>query len=161
VDPITLRPIGTIFTPFLEPQGTPIQTGAAQGVAGRVQVFPEFADGLKDLEGFSHLLLLYYFHLSRNFALRVKPFLNNEEHGLFATRAPARPNPLGLSLVRLEKLDGATLHVLDVDMVNGTPLLDIKPFVPEFDSRPEARIGWLAGNVHRMAQITDDGRFRR
>lgn len=161
MNPITFRPIGVIFTPFPEPRGTPIQPGAAQGVAGRVQVFPEFADGLKDLEGFSHLLLLYYFHLSRDFALRVKPFLDDEERGVFATRAPARPNPLGLSLVRLERLEGTTLHILDVDMVNGTPLLDIKPFVPEFDCRPEARIGWLAGNVHRMAQIKDDGRFRR
>jgi tRNA-Thr(GGU) m(6)t(6)A37 methyltransferase TsaA len=161
MDRITFQPIGTIFTPFPEPEGTPIQPGAAQGVAGRVQVFPEFAGGLKDLEGFSHLLLFYYFHLSRDFALKVKPFLDDAERGVFATRAPARPNPLGLSLVRLTKLEGAMLHVLDVDMVNGTPLLDIKPFVPEFDCRAEARIGWLAGKLNRLAGARDDGRFRR
>lgn len=161
MDSFTIRPIGTIFTPFKDSQGTPIQAGAAQGVAGRVEVFPEFADGLKDLEGFSHLLLLYYFHLSRNFSLTVKPFLDNEERGVFATRAPARPNPLGLSLVRLKLREGTTLHVLDVDMINATPLLDIKPFVPEFDCRPEARIGWMTGKVQRMGEVKDDGRFRR
>jgi tRNA-Thr(GGU) m(6)t(6)A37 methyltransferase TsaA len=159
MDPITFRPIGLISTPFTTPEGTPIQPKAAEGVAGSIKIFPEFCQGLQDLEGFSHIFLLYHFHLVQGFSLLVKPFLDDKERGLFATRAPARPNPIGLSLVRLEEIEGDTLHVLDVDMLDGTPVLDIKPFVPEFDARDQARIGWLASNLEKLKMARDDGRF--
>jgi tRNA-Thr(GGU) m(6)t(6)A37 methyltransferase TsaA len=159
MDFITFRPIGLISTPFTEPEGTPIQPKAAEGVAGSIKIFPEFCQGLQDLEGFSHIFLLYHFHLVRGFSLLIKPFLDDEPRGLFATRAPARPNPIGLSLVRLMAIEADTLHVLDVDMLDGTPLLDIKPFVPEFDARDRARIGWLASNLNKLKTAKDDGRF--
>jgi tRNA-Thr(GGU) m(6)t(6)A37 methyltransferase TsaA len=159
MDLITFRPIGLISTPFTAPKGTPIQPRAAEGMAGSIKIFPEFCQGLQDLEGFSHIFLLYHFHLVQGFSLLVKPFLDDEQRGLFATRAPARPNPIGLSLVRLTGLEADTLHVLDVDMLDGTPLLDIKPFVPEFDARDQARIGWLASNLNKLKVARDDGRF--
>jgi tRNA-Thr(GGU) m(6)t(6)A37 methyltransferase TsaA len=159
MDLITFRPIGRISTPFTTPAGTPIQPKAAEGVAGSIKIFAEFCQGLQDLEGFSHMFLLYHFHLVQNFSLLVKPFLDDGERGLFATRAPARPNPIGLSIVRLESIEGDTLHVLDVDMLDGTPLLDIKPFVPEFDARDQTRIGWLASNLNKLKAARDDGRF--
>ena len=156
---IIFQPIGTISTPFKEPRGTPIQPRAARGAPGTVQVFPEYLEGLQDLEGFSHIFLIYHFHLSRDFTLKVKPFLDDEMRGVFATRAPARPNPIGVSLVRLERVQGDRLEVLDVDMVDGTPLLDIKPYVPQFDYGPEARIGWLEKNLEKLQSARDDGRF--
>ncbi len=156
---ITYRPIGIIATPFKEPKGTPIQPQAARNVAGTVALLPEYVEGLQDLEGFSHILLIYHFHLSKSFSLKVKPFLDNQRRGVFATRASARPNPIGISLVRLESVLGDTLHVRDVDVVDGTPLLDIKPFVPEFDYCPEARIGWLAQLLEKLRATRDDGRF--
>jgi tRNA (adenine37-N6)-methyltransferase len=156
---ITFRPIGLISTPFTTPAGTPIQPKAAEGVAGSIKIFPQFCQGLQDLEGFSHIFLLYHFHLIQGFSLLVKPYLDEEKRGVFATRAPARPNPIGISLVRLEGVEADTLHVLDVDMLDGTPLLDIKPFVPEFDARDQARIGWLASNLNKLKVARDDGRF--
>ncbi|MFW6113005.1 MAG: tRNA (N6-threonylcarbamoyladenosine(37)-N6)-methyltransferase TrmO [Thermodesulfobacteriota bacterium] len=156
---IIFRPIGTISTPFKEPRGTPIQPRAARGAPGTVQVFPEYREGLQDLEGFSHIFLIYHFHLSRDFTLKVKPFLDDEMRGVFATRAPSRPNPIGVSLVRLEGVQGDRLEVLDVDMVDGTPLLDIKPYVPQFDYGPEARIGWIEKNLEKLRSARDDGRF--
>jgi len=130
---VEFRPIGVIHTPFKEPQGTPIQPTAAEGVEGRVEVFSEFADGLKDIEGFSHIILLYHFHLCREVKLRVKPFLDDEFRGVFATRAPCRPNPIGFSVVRLLEVRKNILRVCDVDIIDGTPLLDIKPYVHELD----------------------------
>jgi tRNA-Thr(GGU) m(6)t(6)A37 methyltransferase TsaA len=156
---IIFRPIGVIATPFAEPQGTPIQPGAARHKAGTVRVFPEYVEGLQDLEGFSHIFLIYFFHLSKDFSLKVKPFLDDQMRGVFATRAPSRPNPIGISLVRLESVQGDRLEVLDVDMVNGTPLLDIKPYVPEFDFGSDAKIGWLAKNLEKLRSARDDGRF--
>ncbi len=156
---IVFKPIGTVHSPFKEPPGTPIQPGAAAGVQGWVEVFPEYREGLADLEGFSHLILLYYFHLAQGFALRVKPFLDEQQRGLFATRAPARPNPIGISTVRLERVDGTRLYIREVDIVDGTPLLDIKPYVPRFDRRDGATSGWLAENLDRLESARDDGRF--
>ena len=131
---IRYKPIGIIHSPFKEPKGTPIQPSAAKGAEGTVEVFPEYAEGLKDVAGFSHIILVYHFHLSGRASLRVKPFMDDVERGLFAVRAPSRPNPIGLSVVRLVRVDENLIHVLDVDMVEGTPLLDIKPYVPEFDA---------------------------
>jgi tRNA (adenine37-N6)-methyltransferase len=159
MDIITFRPIGIIATPFEEPQGTPIQSLAARGEAGTVTLFPEYAEGLQDLDGFSHILLIYHFHLSKSFSLKVTPFLDEQQRGVFATRAPARPNPIGISLVRLESVQGNRLQVLDVDMLDHSPLLDIKPYVPQFDSVPDARIGWLENNLDKLAQAKADGRF--
>ncbi len=156
---IRYKPIGIIHSPFEEPKGTPIQPTAAKGVEGTVEVFPEYADGLKDLEGFSHIILIYHFHLSRRSSLKVKPYMDDQIRGVFSTRAPSRPNPIGISAVRLVKVEGNILRVQDIDIVDGTPLLDIKPYVPEFDVRDAEKIGWLEKNVHKLSASRDDGRF--
>ncbi len=159
MDLFTFRPIGIISTPFTESKGTPIQPKAAEGIAGTVKVFPEFSEGLQDLSGFSHIFLLYRFHRVQGFSLLVTPFMDDVKRGVFATRAPARPNPIGLSLVFLEKIEGDTLYVRDVDMLDGTPILDIKPFVPQFDSRDQVRVGWMTENLQKLKTMKDDGRF--
>lgn len=154
------RPIGRIRTPFSGVEGTPIQPAGARGVEGTVEVFDEFAAGLKDLAGFSHVLLFYWFHRSGDWSPEVTPFLDDEPRGVFATRAPARPNPIGLSLVRLRRVEGAVLQVEDVDMLDGSPLLDIKPYLPEFDSREVSGRGWLEGNAKKARKMRADNRFR-
>jgi len=136
-----MHPIGVIHTPFTEKQETPIQASRSHAV-GMVDVFPEFAAGLKDIEGFSHIILLYAFHDSSGYSLVVRPFLDDQEHGLFATRYPYRPNPIGISVVRLLLHQERTLTIEGVDVLNGTPLLDIKPYLPEFDLRTDSRTGW-------------------
>jgi tRNA (adenine37-N6)-methyltransferase len=139
----TMKPIGVLHTPFSDKKQTPIQPTRSQA-SGRVEVFPEFAEGMQDLEGFSHIILLYAFHQSDSYNLKVKPFLDDQEHGLFATRHPCRPNPIGLSIVRLVGRRENILEVEGVDMLDGTPLLDIKPYVPDFDVRTEVKTGWYA-----------------
>ena len=143
-----MRRIGVIHTPFTDKAQTPIQPTRSQAT-GRVEVDLEFAEGLQDLEGFSHLILLYVFHLSAGYALHVKPFLDDQSRGLFATRYPARPNPIGLSVVHLLARRGNQLDIEGVDMLDGTPLLDIKPYVPEFDVRTETRTGWYENRSAR------------
>jgi tRNA-Thr(GGU) m(6)t(6)A37 methyltransferase TsaA len=156
---IKYTPIGVIHSPFKEPEGAPIQPAGAKGIDGTVEVFPEYAEGLKDVEDFSHLILIYHFHLSKGAPLKVKPYMDNEAHGVFAMRGPSRPNPIGISIVRLLRVEGNILHIQDVDIVDGTPLLDIKPYVPEFDIRAVEKAGWLEGNVHKLPASKDDGRF--
>jgi tRNA-Thr(GGU) m(6)t(6)A37 methyltransferase TsaA len=156
---IKYKPIGVTHSPFKEPKGTPIQPAAAKGINGIVEIFPEYAEGLKDIEGFSHIILLYHFHLSKGSALIAKPYMDNETHGVFAMRGPSRPNPIGISVVRLVRVEGNMLHIRDVDIVDGTPLLDIKPYIPEFDIREVERIGWLEKNVHKLSTSKDNGRF--
>ncbi|MFN2364291.1 MAG: tRNA (N6-threonylcarbamoyladenosine(37)-N6)-methyltransferase TrmO [Halarsenatibacteraceae bacterium] len=156
---ITFKPIGRIRSQFKKPEGTPIQPPGAEGIEGKIELLPEFEEGLKDLERFSHLILLYHCHLAGACSLRNKPFMEDKEHGVFAIRAPSRPNSIGLSVVRLDKIAGNILYIKDVDIVDGTPLLDIKPYVPEFDSRENVRIGWLEENVGKMHDKKDDGRF--
>jgi tRNA-Thr(GGU) m(6)t(6)A37 methyltransferase TsaA len=141
---IRYKPIGIIHSPFKEPRDAPIQPTAAFDSEGTVEIFPEYLEGIKDIEGFSYIILIYHFHLSRGFSLKVKPFLDEKLRGVFATRAPARPNPVGLSIVRLVKVEGEKLYIRNVDIVDGTPLLDIKPYVPEFDSQEAEKIGWLS-----------------
>jgi tRNA-Thr(GGU) m(6)t(6)A37 methyltransferase TsaA len=136
-----MQPIGVIRTPFAEGDEIPIQP-AFSCAAGRVEVFPQYAEGLQDIEGFSHIILLYALHRSSGYALRVKPFLDDQLRGVFATRHPRRPNPIGLSIVRLLVRHGSTLEVEGIDVLDGTPLLDIKPYVPDFDLRIDARAGW-------------------
>jgi tRNA-Thr(GGU) m(6)t(6)A37 methyltransferase TsaA len=138
-----MKPIGVIHSPFTDKSQMPIQASRSQGI-GQVEVYPEFAEGLQDVEGFSHLILLYAFHCSSGYTLRVKPFLDDQWRGLFATRYPCRPNPLGLSVVRLLEQRDNVLEIEGVDVLDGTPLLDIKPYVPEFDVRMETRTGWYA-----------------
>lgn len=159
VDEIVLKSIGIIHTPFKEPAGTPIQPSAGRGVEGSVEVFPEYAEGLKDLEGFSHITIAFHFHLSKGRPLKVVPYMDVVERGVFATRAPARPNPIGISTVRLVGVEGPLLRIMDVDMVDGSPLLDIKPHVPMFDERDGVRIGWLSGREDMLPRSRDDGRF--
>ena len=156
---IKYKPIGVIHSPFREPKGTPIQPTAAEGIEGTVEVFPEYAEGLQDVEGFSHIILICHFHLTKGWSLKAKPYMDNVERGIFAIRGPRRPNPIGISIVRLVKIEDNVLHIQDVDIVDGTPLLDIKPYVPEFDFRESVEIGWLEKNVHKLSQSKDDGRF--
>jgi len=157
---IRYRPIGVIHSPFKETKGMPIQPAGARGVAGTVEVIPECGDGLKDLDGFSHIFLLYHFHLSQGYSLMVKPYLDDSLRGVFATRAPRRPNAIGISVVRLVGIEGCTLHIEDVDIADSTPLLDIKPYVPEFDSAEVERTGWLAGKAEKAAEAEADERFK-
>ena len=137
-----MRPIGIIHSPFQEKEQTPIQPSRSQA-KGRVEVYPEFAAGLEDIEGFSHIILLYVFHQSAGFALRVTPFLDDQQHGLFATRYPKRPNPIGISVVRLARRGGDIPQIEGGDVVGGTTRVDIQPHGSGFDLRPATRSGWL------------------
>jgi tRNA-Thr(GGU) m(6)t(6)A37 methyltransferase TsaA len=158
---IVYRPIGIIHTPFRELENMPIQPSGAAGICGTVDLYPEYADGLKDLDGFSHLILLYHFHESRGYRLTVTPFLDSAPRGVFATRAPKRPNPIGLSIVRLVRIQGSTLDIENVDILDRTPLLDIKPYVPEFDHQQDCRIGWLEKARGMVKEKRSDERFRK
>jgi tRNA-Thr(GGU) m(6)t(6)A37 methyltransferase TsaA len=149
---LSVCPIGRIRSPHTRSEETPIQPVFAEGVQGRAEILPEYADGLQDLDGFSHIWLLYWFHQAGSPRLIVQPFLQDVEHGVFATRAPTRPNPLGLSLVRLVRREGRVLHLEDVDVLDGTPLLDLKPYVPQFDYRTGVRTGWLEAVDEQTAQ---------
>ena len=159
MESIIFRPIGLIHSPHKEPHGTPIQPSAAIGIEGQVEIYNDFAEGLSDLEDFSHVILLYHFHRAKAGPLKLKPFMDKEERGVFATRAPRRPNAIGLSIVKLLRVKGNVLHIADVDILDGTPLLDIKPYVPEFDHREQIKIGWLEKNVKKLSDSKDDGRF--
>lgn len=157
---ITFQPIGIIHSPFTELQGMPIQPAGAAGVTGTIEVFPEFQGGLDDLDGFSHLILLYHLHRSRGFTLHVIPFMDIQPRGVFATRAPRRPNAIGLSVVRLARIERGVVYVENVDILDGTPLLDLKPYIPEFDAPEPVRTGWLEDARKTVADRKADGRFR-
>ena len=158
---MNFKPIGIVHSPFKEARGTPIQPKAAKGVEATVEVFTEFADGLADLDGFSHIILICHFHLAQNYKLKVIPYMDDQKRGVFATRAPSRPNPIGISIVRLNRIENNILYIKDVDIMDGTPLLDIKPYVPEFDYKKDIKIGWLEKRVHKLSTSKDDGRFRK
>ena len=157
---IIYKSIGIIHSPFKNMEGIPIQPTASYGIDGTVEVKPQYADGLKDIDGFSHIILLYHFHLSNGPLLQVKPFLDDTKRGIFSTRAPRRPNAIGLSIVRLTGIQNTTLYIEDVDIVDGTPLLDIKPYVPQFDHRQVDKIGWLSENVKNLHKTRADNRFK-
>ncbi len=157
---IKYTPIGLVHSPHKQPKGTPIQPSAATGMEATVEIFPEFTEGLKDLDGFSHIIILFHCHMVGESTLKVKPYMGNDLHGVFATRAPNRPNSIGLSVVRLTAVNGNLLHIRDVDIVDGAPVLDIKPLVPEFDFREVTKIGWLEKNVAKLPETKDDGRFQ-
>ncbi|MDY6881372.1 MAG: tRNA (N6-threonylcarbamoyladenosine(37)-N6)-methyltransferase TrmO [Desulfatiglans sp.] len=156
---IEFQPIGIIHTPFKNREGMPIQPAAAAGVKGTVEIFEVYRDGLKDLDGFSHIVLLYHFHRSQGYELRVVPYLDSEVRGLFATRAPRRPNPIGLSVVELDRVEADVLYIQNVDVLDGTPLLDIKPYVPEFDSQKDIQCGWLEKARKTVSSRKSDSRF--
>ena len=156
---IEYEPIATVHSPFIETRGTPIQSSRAKNAAGTVVVFEEFVDGLCDLDGFSHIILLCHLHKTKSYRLKVVPFLDTQLRGLFATRAPSRPNPIGLSIVELLGVDGNTLAIRGVDLLDGTPVLDIKPYVDEFDGREQLRIGWLK-HARKNTNVADD-RFKQ
>ena len=154
---IPMQAIGVIRTPFLNAAGTPIQTAYGKGIEGQVFVHESFAPALDDIDGFERLWLIYWMDRVGQFRTRVMPYRDTKEHGLFATRSPSRPNPIGMSVVRFRRREGATLIVADIDILDGTPLLDIKPYIPDFDAHPGSRAGWFdhAGVDRRLA----DGRF--
>ena len=158
-------PIGIIHSPFTDLSAMPIQPTTKTSGPGRIEIFPEYVEGLQDLDGFSHIILLYHFHEVNDVAevnevtLTVTPFLDSVPRGIFATRAPTRPNPIGLSVVRLLAVQDNTLLVDDIDILDGAPLLDVKPYVPEFDHRPDARVGWLEKARGAVREQVSDGRF--
>ena len=158
---IEFKSIGTIQSPFNDLEGMPIQPVGARGIKGQININDEYKDGLKDLNGFSHIILLYHLHLSKGHSLHVKPFLDNEKRGIFATRVPKRPNPIGMSVVRLGKIEGTTINISDVDIINGTPLLDIKPYIPNFDKHEEdvIKIGWFENKHQNAINKKSDRRF--
>jgi tRNA-Thr(GGU) m(6)t(6)A37 methyltransferase TsaA len=157
---VIYKPIGIIHSPFKSLKEMPIQPTSDVSGSGIVEIYPEFVDGLKDLEGFSHIYLLYHFHKVNLSNLIVTPFLDRETRGIFATRAPSRPNPIGLSLVELARIENNLIYVERVDMLNETPLLDIKPYVPEFEHIQDVRIGWLERVKGQVRTQKSDARFK-
>ena len=153
------QPIGIIHSPFFQTEGMPVQPCGAAGAEGVLELNHDLVEGLADLDGFSHVWLIYVLHKTGKPRLRVKPFLDDHEHGIFATRSPARPNPIGMSLVSLLGIDGNKVRVGNIDVLDGTPLLDIKPYVPSFDQAESARIGWFDGKVDQAPTRRADNRF--
>ncbi|MGD9073780.1 MAG: tRNA (N6-threonylcarbamoyladenosine(37)-N6)-methyltransferase TrmO [Desulfobacteraceae bacterium] len=156
----TFRAIGVLRTPYRSKSGVPIQGIFDPESKGRAEIFEQYVSGLKDIEGFSHLILLYVFHQSDGYDLICKPYMENQLHGVFSIRAPKRPNPIGFSVVRLVRREGSVLYLAEVDMLDETPLLDIKPFVPKFDHRENVRVGWMKGKFRDMKGTpVSDNRF--
>jgi tRNA-Thr(GGU) m(6)t(6)A37 methyltransferase TsaA len=154
-----IKSIGVIHSPFDNIAEMPIQPSGAQGVAGRIEIDAELVEGLKDLEGFSHIIVLYQFHRVGKVELTVTPFLDATAHGVFSTRAPTRPNPIGLSILELRSINSNILEVNNIDILDGTPLLDIKPYVPEFDQPDNVRTGWLQKSPNESQTMRSDERF--
>jgi tRNA-Thr(GGU) m(6)t(6)A37 methyltransferase TsaA len=140
---MNIRPIGIIRTPYKDPKKVPIQGKFESSIKGRIELFPKYQPGLKDIEGFSHLILIYYFHRAKKEKILAQPFLEDETHGIFAIRSPIRPNHIGISIVKLEKVADNVITFSEVDILDRTPLLDIKPFISYYDSRKNVKNGWL------------------
>jgi tRNA-Thr(GGU) m(6)t(6)A37 methyltransferase TsaA len=156
---VIYKPIGVIHSPFHNLKEMPIQPSSESSGLGTVEIYAEFVEGLKDLSGFSHIYLLYHFHKMRQSKLLVTPFLDTESHGIFATRAPSRPNPIGISLVKIVSIKDNLIYVDHVDVLDGTPLLDIKPYVPEFENVHDVQIGWLEQAKEQISSRKSDKRF--
>jgi tRNA-Thr(GGU) m(6)t(6)A37 methyltransferase TsaA len=156
----TYTPIGTIHSPYTDIAGMPIQPSGARGVRGTIEIKSDLCEGLLDLDGFSHIILLYALHRCTGYSLTVTPFLDPSPHGIFATRSPKRPNAIGFSVVRLVGVDGCVLTIEDVDILDGTPLLDIKPYVPAFDAHTYTRHGWFEHAAKNAETVRSDDRFR-
>jgi tRNA-Thr(GGU) m(6)t(6)A37 methyltransferase TsaA len=154
-------PIGIVHSPFTNPEGTPIQSSSARGTEAIIEIYKEYTEGLKDLDGFSHIYVLYHLHLSGKGSLSVIPFLDTKYHGVFATRSPQRPNPIGISVVELLSINKNLLHVKNMDILDGTPLLDLKPYIPAFDVFATSKNGWVENNLPKLDAIKDDGRFKK
>ena len=157
---ITYKPIGVIHTPFKAVEDMPIQPQGSSGVRGTLVLYPDYVAGLTDLDGFSHIYVIFHLHKARPYRLKVTPFLDTALRGLFATRPPSRPNPIGLSIVRLVEVKENVLTIENVDMLDGTPLLDIKPYVPFFDDQEAVRIGWLTRFRNQANTARTDDRFK-
>lgn len=160
MDQVTYKPIGIIHSPFTQIEDMPIQPAAAMGIKGQIVINKTYVEGLSDLDGFSHIYLLYHFHLSRSYSLKVTPFLDDRQHGVFSTRAPRRPNQIGLSVVSLIKINFNILEIENVDIIDGTPLLDIKPYIQEMEGVNKYRIGWLSNHVKEIKSKSTDKRFK-
>ena len=157
---ITFEQIGTIFSPFKTTENMPIQSKGAKGIKGKIILNEEFILGLNDLGGFSHIILLYYFHKSIGFELETKPFLDNLKRGVFSTRAPKRPNGIGMSVVKLLNIDKNIINIENVDILDGTPLLDIKPYISDFDIHNVEKSGWTKNKTLNLNSIKSDKRFK-
>ncbi|WP_028585644.1 tRNA (N6-threonylcarbamoyladenosine(37)-N6)-methyltransferase TrmO [Desulfogranum mediterraneum] len=156
---LTIEPIGTIHSPIDTPENAPIQPRGAEGLQGEIEIFPRFSAGLADLEGFSHLYLIYHFHLAKRTSLEVTPFMDTSQRGVFATRSPLRPSHIGLSIVRLLGIRDNILTIQGIDTVDQTPLLDIKPYIENFDLVKESRSGWMQAGPEEVAARRSDDRF--
>ena len=157
---ITFNPIGIIHSPFQTLEDMPIQPTSQASQPGTVEIYPPYTDGLKDLDGFSHIYLIYYLHCAAQYKLTVTPFLDTQPRGLFSTRAPSRPNAIGLSLVQLMRIEGCYLHIDRLDILDQTPLLDIKPYIPEFEPGENIRLGWLEQARGQVRTRKSDDRFK-
>jgi len=153
--------IGLVHSSFTSIEGMPLQPNSEHARPGSIEIFPEFMDGLKDLDGFSHVILIYQFHQSKKFRLQVQPFLDSELRGVFATRAPSRPNQIGLSVVEIEKVEENIIYIKNLDMLDGTPLLDIKPYIPEFDAPICTKKGWLGSMLMQHSKTKTDNNFEK
>ncbi len=158
---IELEPVGIIRTPHKSQEGMPIQPLGAEGMEGRIELNPEMKDGLKDIERFSHIILIYYFHESSGCILIQKPFMSETPRGVFSIRSPKRPNPIGLSIVKLIRVEDNIVYFERPDQLDGTPLLDIKPYVPELDSFEDASRGWLKNKAQDFRHKLSDDRFTK
>lgn len=156
---ICYTPIGVVHSSFKESKGTPAQPVAAPQSIGKIEIFEQYCEGLTDLEGFSHLIVLFHMHLINKHPLKVIPFLDTVEHGVFATRSPGRPNPIGYSVVKLDRIENNILHVSGVDIIDNSPILDIKPYVNSFDFRRADKCGWFDTVEINLSKAKDDGRF--
>ncbi len=157
---ITFEPIGIVHSPFTELADMPIQPTGEEAAQGILEIYPAYDDALADLEGFSHIYALYFFHKVSGWQPKVLPFLDKQPHGLFSTRAPRRPNPIGLSLLKILAIEGSRIHVAGLDILDGTPLLDIKPYIPGFEDPQDVRIGWLEGCAGQVKNRKSDHRFK-
>jgi len=150
VEAVSYRPIGIIHSPFKENVGIPRQAVSALDIKGSIEIFDDFSEGLKDLDGFSHIVVIFDMHMVKATRLKAYPPWDGREHGVFATRSPYRPNPIGVSVVCLESVDNNILNISGIDMADDSPVLDIKPYVPDLNPTKDVRIGWLTDNVEGM-----------
>ena len=157
---IIYKPIGIIHSPFKTIEGVPIQPAGANDIRGKIEVYKEYSEGLHSLEAFSHIILVYHFHLSEGYNLKTIPFMDGSEHGVFATRAPKRPNPIGISVVKVKSIETNIINIENIDVIDGTPLLDIKPYVSRFDNVKKEKNGWLSDNKNAVSFMKSDNRFK-
>lgn len=156
---MTLEPIGTIHTPFTSLEQMPIQPKGAADTQGTLVLQKAYKEGLKDLEGFSHVYILYHFHKAIRTELLVTPFMDTEIRGVFSTRSPLRPSHLGLSVCEIVSVQDTIVTLKGIDVLDGTPLLDIKPYIPQFDRVSNVKTGWMTKNESEVAHMISDNRF--